>query len=79
MSIKERIFRKHRSYRDAFSTDAGKVVLKDLKDFCGADKPCFSKEPLEMAYREGRREVYLRIMAHIDLTKEQLRQLNEME
>lgn len=47
-------------------------VLRDLAKFCRADKSCFHKDPRAHAVLEGRREVWLRIQQHLQLTDEQL-------
>lgn len=49
----------------------GEVVMSDLAEFCYANKPTFSMDDPSgriQAYREGRREVYLRIREFLNLT-----------
>ena len=61
------------SYRITFNGNNEKMheaatqVLADLKQYCGATKSNFSKEPLELARAEGRREVFLHIMDYMKL------------
>ena len=59
-----------RAYQQAFSSPAGEAVLRDLTRFCRG-KMTTKADPI----LEGRRQVYLRIMQHQELTREQLRAL----
>jgi len=61
-----------RVYQLAFTSPAGEMVLEDLTRFCRGDDTCWRVDPREHALLEGRREVYLRIKRHLDLTTEQL-------
>ena len=54
---------------------ANRVVLADLAKFCRADRSTFHADPRVHAALEGRREVWLRIQEHLNLTPEQLAQL----
>lgn len=47
-------------------------VLKDLAKFCRAGKTTFHVDPRAHALLEGRREVWLRIQEHLNLTEQQL-------
>ena len=53
------------------------IVLKDLGDFTRAYhvEGTFDKDPYEHARREGRREVWQRIMNHIHLRDDQIMSL----
>lgn len=64
-----------RDYQQCFLTPAGARVLTDLAQFCRADKSCFHADARLHAVLEGRREVWLRIQQHLQLTPEQLAQL----
>lgn len=59
-------------YRLAFGQPAGQQVLIDLAKFCRANHTCFHEDPRMHAVLEGRREVWLRIQNHLNLTPEQL-------
>jgi hypothetical protein len=76
----DRILRRKLAYRRVFFNADGKlhndadVVLTDLRRFCRATASTAtlspvskSVDPLAMAMAEGRREVWLRIMAHLHL------------
>lgn len=54
---------------------AGERVLEDLARFCRANETCFHQDPRLHAVLEGRREVWLRIQQHINLSPEQLMSL----
>lgn len=59
-------------YQLAFKSPAGQAVLIDLARFCRADDTCFHEDPRLHAVLEGRREVWLRIQKHLNLTTDQL-------
>ncbi len=62
-----------RAYQLVFATPAGQAVLIDLEPFCRARETCVVPGDRDRTYvLEGRREVYLRIRDHLDLTAEQL-------
>ncbi len=48
------------------------VGMADLAKFCRANETCFDPDPRIHAVLEGRREVYLRIKNHRDLSPEEL-------
>jgi hypothetical protein len=64
-----------RAYQLTFGSPAGQVVLEDLAKFCRANETCFHADPRLHAVAEGRREVWLRIQQHLNLTADQLAQL----
>jgi hypothetical protein len=70
---------RQRAYQLAFSQPAGQAVLRDLAKFCRAQETCFHADPRVHAALEGRREVFLRIAKHMNLTPEQLYTLIERD
>lgn len=68
-------FRRRRAnYQMVFSriNPADMEVLADLQDFChGNSTTAVSDDPIQLAIREGRRQVYLRIVRAINLTPEE--------
>lgn len=48
-----------------------KAVMKDLARFCRANDSTFHQDPRVHAALEGRREVYLRILHHVNLTPDE--------
>jgi len=85
------LLRRRNAYRTVFEDKDGKmkihaeVVLADLSRFCGYQKssvratPTGKIDPLEIAMREGRREVFLRILSHLHSTDEDIRAALEAE
>lgn len=65
--------RRKTDYQLAFKQSVyGQAVLADLAKFCRANDTCFHEDPRMHAVLEGRREVWLRITRHLNLTTEQL-------
>jgi hypothetical protein len=54
-------------------------VLKDLARFCRANESTFNPDPRAHAVLEGRREVWLRIQEHLNLTPEQVYALHPLK
>lgn len=64
--------RKH-AYQQTFGGDgAPEMVLRDLAKFCRANESSFHQDPRAHAVLEGRREVWLRIEKHLNLTTDEL-------
>lgn len=68
----EKVDARRRAYQACFSGEPGKAVLEDLTQFCRGMKSTFSRDPYEMAFREGRREVWLRIQSHLNITEDDI-------
>lgn len=64
--------RRGEAYRETFRGVLGERVLADLAKFCRANTTCFHMDPRAHAVAEGRREVWLRIQRHLNLTDEQV-------
>ena len=52
------------------------IVLRDLRDFCRGNRSSFDADPYVTALLEGRREVWLRIIAQLHLTEAQIVRLD---
>ena len=68
-------FLRHRkkTYQQVFNGEGpAKDVLSDLARFCRANEPTYRDDAREHALLEGRREVWLRISNHLNLTSQQL-------
>lgn len=66
------------AYRKTFDNPEGRKVLADLRRFCRATVPTADVNSVHTTYLlEGRREVWLRIMAHLELTDEDVYKLIE--
>lgn len=64
-----------RAYQMAFTSPAGQIVLEDLAKFCRAEDSCFNADPRLHAVLEGRREVWLRIQAHLNRSPTELNKM----
>ena len=80
----ERILKRRSHYRATFNTPAGEHVLADLRRFCRASASSVIVSPQSgvidthaMAVNEGRREVFLRIAAHLHLDDSALMRIKE--
>lgn len=63
-------------YGLTFTSEHGSRVLKDLYRFCGMAQPSFVPgAPDETAFNEGKRRVFLRIAALLELNENQVRQM----
>ena len=66
----EKLKERKSNYKACFHTQAGQEVLKDLERVCYYNFTTFSKDPQELAYREGIRAVYLHIKSMLKDEKE---------
>lgn len=66
------ISRRREAYVQTFSGPIAGKVLADLARFCRANESTFHPDPRVHAVAEGRREVWLRIVKHLNLSDEQL-------
>lgn len=66
--------RRAQDYQIVFDPESPQVqrVLADLAKFCRAHHSTFHADPRIHAALEGRREVWLRIVQHLNLTSEEL-------
>jgi hypothetical protein len=60
------------AYRRTFSGVYGEKVLTDLAQFCRANESTFNPDPRMEGVLQGRREVWLRVTKHLNLTDDQL-------
>lgn len=62
------------SYSHVFNSEDrfARIILADLARFCRADKSCFDTNPNVQNLLEGRREVWLRIAEHLNMTSDEL-------
>jgi hypothetical protein len=72
-----------RSFKSVFVTEEGPLrraaehVLADLREYCFARTSAFDPDPIIMARREGRRDVWLRISNYLNLDEAQVQKLME--
>ena len=69
------IFGRRSAYVRTFSGPVAREVLEDLAHFCRATETTFHEDPRAAALLEGRREVWLRIQEHLNLSPEELFEL----
>lgn len=69
---KDFLSRRRNAYCRTFLNVHGDEVLKDLAKFCRANESTFHPDARAHAVAEGRREVWLRIQKHLQLSDEQL-------
>lgn len=67
--------KRRQAYLAVFDNPNGEVVLADMAQFCRATESTFHPDARLAAQLDGRREVFLRIMEHIQLSQEQLYRL----
>lgn len=70
------------AYRDVFGTEgsrtpAQELVVADMARFCHAHTPCFDQDARLHAFREGRREWWLRVQTFLNMTERQLAAIKE--
>lgn len=77
LKAEEAILGLQQAYLGVFIKDAPVVndVLKDLAVFCRASDSTFNPDPRIHALLEGRREVWLHITKHLDLSSQALWEL----
>lgn len=68
----ERMLEYKRSYQQACGSETTALMMEDLADFCCADRSCFNYDPYIHAVLAGRREVWIRIQQHLNLTPDEL-------
>lgn len=69
------VFRRQTAYRKVFDGPWADVVLADLAEFCRATGSTFHPDSRLASNLDGRREVWLRIMNHLNVSQEQLYEL----
>lgn len=76
-STKRFLVRRAQAYHACFPKDGmmTQVVMADLAKFCRATSSTFHPDPQVAARLDGRREVFLRISQHLNLTTEELYRL----
>lgn len=77
-TLKKLFFARRHAYRSVFSGPQAEIVLADLRRFCRATMPTADvSNPHSTYLLEGRREVWLRIANHLQLSDEQIYKLTE--
>jgi len=71
-AVKEFLVTRGQAYRQTFKSTYGERVLTDLAWFCRADASTFDPDPRIEGVLQGRREVWLRIAKHLNLSPDEL-------
>jgi hypothetical protein len=66
--IKDYLISRKQSYAKTFKGVYGERVLDDLAKFCRANNSTIHSDPRMEMVLQGRREVWLRIAAHLNMT-----------
>jgi len=70
MNLNPLTLQRRRAYQNTFNNHEGEKVLADLRRFCRATTPTADVNNERITYLlEGRREVWLRIQAYLNLTE----------
>lgn len=69
---REYLARRRTAYVRTFNNPPGQEVLADLAKFCRASESTFLPDPRASDVLNGRREVWLRIQSHMNLTDDEL-------
>lgn len=74
-----------RAYRRVFAREGGRfdrsaeIVLADLRDYCRANAAAWDRDARISDRLAGRRDVWLRISEHLNLTDDEILKLVEVE
>jgi|TARA_R110000823_G_scaffold101164_1_gene217460 hypothetical protein len=70
--VRDFLVTRSQAYKQTFKGIYGERVLKDLAGFCRANESTFNPDPRAEGILQGRREVWLRISKHLNLSDDQL-------
>lgn len=70
--LQDLLLSRAQKYRRVFGGPYGESVLRDLAKFCRAHESTVQENSHLSAVAEGRREVWLRIQQHMNMTQEEL-------
>ena len=70
--VKNFLVTRGQAYHKTFSGVYGERVLTDLAGFCRANESTFAPDPRAEGILQGRREVWLRISKHLNLSEDEL-------
>ena len=70
--VKDFLVTRAQAYKRTFSGIYGERVLIDLASFCRANESTFNPDARAEGVLQGRREVWLRISKHLNLTEDEL-------
>ena len=70
--VKDFLVTRAQAYKRTFNGIYGERVLIDLARFCRANESTFNPDARAEGVLQGRREVWLRISKHLNLTEDEL-------
>jgi hypothetical protein len=70
--VKEFLVTRGQAYRQTFKGIYAERVLIDLARFCRANESTFAPDPRAEGILQGRREVWLRVSKHLNLSEDDL-------
>ena len=70
--VKDFLITRAQAYKRTFNGIYGEKVLIDLARFCRANESTFNPDARAEGVLQGRREVWLRISKHLNLTEDEL-------
>jgi hypothetical protein len=70
--VKDFLVTRAQAYKRTFNGIYGERVLIDLASFCRANESTFNPDARAEGVLQGRREVWLRISKHLNLTEDEL-------
>ena len=70
--VRDFLITRKQAYQRTFTGNSGERVLEDLARFCRADESTFHTDPRVEGIMQGRREVWLRISKHLNLTPDEM-------
>jgi|TARA_R110000803_G_scaffold34612_3_gene75460 hypothetical protein len=71
-AVRDFLATRSQAYRKTFSGVHGERVLADLAGFCRANESTFVPDPRAEGILQGRREVWIRISKHLNLSEAQI-------
>lgn len=77
--VRQLLSSRQQCYRQTFKGPVAEAVLRDLARFCRANVSAFHADARLHAVAEGRREVWLRIQNHLNLSPADLFRLSTGE
>ncbi|MBY7649726.1 MAG: hypothetical protein C4617_04460 [Candidatus Liberibacter europaeus] len=66
-------------FKAVFKTPEGKRVLSYLAEYCSSNRTCWREDVRAHAYFEGQRAVWLQISLILNLTPEEIAELNNQK
>ena len=70
--VKNFLVTRGQAYRQTFKGIYAERVLIDLARFCRANESTFAPDPRAEGILQGRREVWLRVSKHLNLSEDEL-------